>query len=68
MPDFKPKEPVKLDPPKDDPISLEELAKADGECRAPAQALQLLSCAQCHPSAEQRAGMGPGMGDTRKHR
>lgn len=33
MPDFKPKTEVKLNPPKDDPISLEELAKADGECR-----------------------------------
>lgn len=32
MPDFKPKDEVKLDPPKNDPISLEELAKADGEC------------------------------------
>lgn len=31
MPDFKPKVPVQLNPPKDDPISLEELAKADGE-------------------------------------
>ena len=28
---FEPKVPVNLDPPKDDPISLEELAKADGE-------------------------------------
>lgn len=28
---FEPKEPVVLDPPKDDPISAEELAKADGE-------------------------------------
>ncbi|KAI1662651.1 cytochrome b5 [Daldinia decipiens] len=27
---FKPKVPVTLDPPKDDPISVEELAKADG--------------------------------------
>ncbi|POS80551.1 hypothetical protein DHEL01_v201052 [Diaporthe helianthi] len=31
MPDFKPKTPVTLAPPKDDPISLEELAKADGK-------------------------------------
>lgn len=31
MPDFKPKTPVNLAPPKDDPISLEELAKADGK-------------------------------------
>lgn len=31
MPDFKPKNPVQLAPPKDDPISLEELAKADGK-------------------------------------
>lgn len=31
MPDFKPKTPVQLAPPKDDPISLEELAKADGK-------------------------------------
>ncbi|KAF3760475.1 hypothetical protein M406DRAFT_72967 [Cryphonectria parasitica EP155] len=30
MPDFKPKEPAKLAPPKDDPISPEELAKANG--------------------------------------
>lgn len=30
MPDFKPKVAVQLDPPKNDPISLEELAKADG--------------------------------------
>ncbi|KAI0811513.1 cytochrome b5-like heme/steroid binding domain-containing protein [Xylaria sp. FL0064] len=28
---FEPKVPVKLDPPKDDPITLEELAQADGE-------------------------------------
>ncbi|XXH03551.1 hypothetical protein Hte_009956 [Hypoxylon texense] len=27
---FEPKVPVNLDPPKDDPISIEELAKADG--------------------------------------
>jgi hypothetical protein len=27
---FEPKTPVQLDPPKDDPISLEELAKASG--------------------------------------
>ena len=27
---FEPKVPVQLDPPKDDPISLEELAKANG--------------------------------------
>ncbi|KAM0483636.1 hypothetical protein ACHAPX_002129 [Trichoderma viride] len=27
---FEPKTPVQLDPPKDDPISLEDLAKADG--------------------------------------
>lgn len=27
---FEPKVPVTLDPPKDDPISVEELAKADG--------------------------------------
>ncbi|KAI0972293.1 cytochrome b5 [Xylaria arbuscula] len=27
---FEPKTPVNLDPPKDDPITLEELAKADG--------------------------------------
>lgn len=33
MPDFKPKTAVELNPPKDDPISLEELAKANGECR-----------------------------------
>lgn len=32
MPDFKPKVEVKLDPPKNDPISVEELAKADGQC------------------------------------
>jgi hypothetical protein len=31
MPDFKPKVAVQLAPPKSDPISLEELAKADGE-------------------------------------
>lgn len=31
MPDFKPKVAVQLDPPKNDLISLEELAKADGE-------------------------------------
>ncbi|CAN8105739.1 unnamed protein product [Discula destructiva] len=30
MGEFKPKTAVKLDPPKSDPISLEELAKADG--------------------------------------
>ncbi|KAL2196453.1 cytochrome b5-like heme/steroid binding domain-containing protein [Corynascus similis CBS 632.67] len=28
---FEPKVPVQLDPPKDDPISVEELAKANGE-------------------------------------
>jgi hypothetical protein len=28
---FEPKVPVQLDPPKDDPISVEELAKCDGE-------------------------------------
>lgn len=28
---FEPKTPVQLDPPKDDPISVEDLAKADGE-------------------------------------
>lgn len=28
---FEPKVPVNLNPPKDDPISLEELAKADGK-------------------------------------
>lgn len=33
MPDFKPKEPVNLNPPKDDPISLDELSKADGKWR-----------------------------------
>ncbi|KAL1994303.1 hypothetical protein VTN49DRAFT_2972 [Thermomyces lanuginosus] len=27
---FEPKEPVQLDPPKDDPISVEELSKCDG--------------------------------------
>lgn len=27
---FEPKKPVQLDPPKDDPISVEELAKCDG--------------------------------------
>lgn len=31
MPDFKPKVAVQLAPPKSDPISVEELAKADGE-------------------------------------
>ncbi|KAK2615406.1 hypothetical protein N8I77_002164 [Diaporthe amygdali] len=31
MPDFKPKTAVELAPPKDDPISLEELAKANGQ-------------------------------------
>ncbi|PHH71798.1 hypothetical protein CDD80_4989 [Ophiocordyceps camponoti-rufipedis] len=30
-PRFEPKVPVQLDPPKDDPISLEQLAKANGE-------------------------------------
>lgn len=29
---FAPKEPVELDPPKDDPITKEELAKCDGKC------------------------------------
>lgn len=29
---FEPKSPVQLNPPKDDPITLEELATADGEC------------------------------------
>lgn len=29
---FEPKVPVQLDPPKDDPISQEELAKCDGKC------------------------------------
>jgi hypothetical protein len=29
---FEPKVPVQLNPPKDDPISLADLAKADGEC------------------------------------
>lgn len=28
---FEPKTPVKLDPPKDDPISVEDLAKANGK-------------------------------------
>lgn len=28
---FEPKVPVQLNPPKDDPISLEDLAKADGK-------------------------------------
>lgn len=28
---FEPKTPVNLDPPKDDPITLEHLAKCDGE-------------------------------------
>ena len=28
---FEPKTPVKLDPPKDDPISMEHLEKCDGE-------------------------------------
>jgi membrane-associated progesterone receptor component len=28
---FEPKVPVQLNPPKDDPISLDELAKANGE-------------------------------------
>nr|XP_036589398.1 steroid-binding protein 3 [Colletotrichum truncatum]KAF6801403.1 steroid-binding protein 3 [Colletotrichum truncatum] len=32
---FEPKVPVNLDPPKDDPITLEELAKADGRMLAP---------------------------------
>lgn len=27
---FEPKQPVKLDPPKDDPITMEELSKCDG--------------------------------------
>ncbi|KAK7744496.1 hypothetical protein SLS53_003380 [Cytospora paraplurivora] len=31
MPDFKPKVPVQLAPPKSDPISLDELAQADGK-------------------------------------
>lgn len=31
MGEFKPKNAVQLNPPKSDPISLEELAKADGE-------------------------------------
>lgn len=40
---FEPKVPVDLNPPKDDPISLEELAKADGMyCHA-----SLLSQVQC---------------------
>lgn len=29
---FEPKTPVQLNPPKDDPISAEELAQADGRC------------------------------------
>jgi membrane-associated progesterone receptor component len=29
---FEPKVPVNLEPPKDDPITLEELAQANGEC------------------------------------
>lgn len=29
---FEPKEPVTLDPPKNDPITVEELAKANGKC------------------------------------
>lgn len=32
MPGFEPKTPVNLDPPKDDNISLEYLAKCDGMC------------------------------------
>jgi hypothetical protein len=39
---FEPKTPVKLDPPKDDPISVEELAKCDGK-RAPRRAQVLES-------------------------
>lgn len=31
---FAPKDPPKLDPPRDDPISLEELAKCDGMTHA----------------------------------
>jgi hypothetical protein len=33
---FEPKVPVNLDPPKDDPISPEELAAADGTAMSPA--------------------------------
>lgn len=32
---FNPKQPVQLDPPKDDPITYEELSKCDGECIPP---------------------------------
>jgi hypothetical protein len=32
---FEPKVPVDLNPPKEDPISLEELAKADGKALPP---------------------------------
>lgn len=46
MPDFKPKVAVQLDPPKSDPISLDELAKANGALLCvlkPIEAIQDLS-------------------------
>ena len=41
---FEPKVPVKLDPPKDDPISLEDLAKADGKSGASTRILGVQWC------------------------
>jgi hypothetical protein len=43
---FSPKQDVKLDPPKSDPITVEELSKADGEDDLPdhAQALPWPTC------------------------
>ncbi|CAH0053201.1 unnamed protein product [Clonostachys solani] len=42
---FEPKAPVNLDPPKDDPISLEELAKANGKVDPPSLLfIALLKC------------------------
>ena len=46
---FEPKVPVKLDPPKDDPISLEDLAKADGESGLSTRILRVLVIQWCLP-------------------
>ena len=52
---FAPKVPVQLDPPKDDPISPEELAKCDGR-HSPLQTL----CFSAHtPTHTSRAGSDP---------
>lgn len=44
---FAPKEPVQLDPPKDDPISKEELARCDGKRVYPSRNFPLVLHLQC---------------------